>query len=317
MQRYNFFWSLFFFIFRISSFLLFYPSYEGLFQAANEGNTEVILDIQYMLTTRENNAQSLFIPPSLGGYCKFAPLQELIDSYVAADGLPIGESSVYSATNPFRNRDPRLSATIVYTGNYYQMANGSQHVINCDKGADKDGYEFSSNVTPTGYYFKKYWDKDHSMIVNLASGLNIILIRYADVLLMNAEAAAEMGTLDATVWNATIRPLRVRAGFTNPLALDFPAGSSQQDLVEIVRRERRSELAFEGLRYADIIRWRTAETVLNGWCHGLKTNDIVGADDGYVRVESRSFDKTKHYLWPVPQTERDMNENLTQNPSWN
>ncbi|MDP4238559.1 MAG: RagB/SusD family nutrient uptake outer membrane protein [Bacteroidota bacterium] len=298
-----------------SQFSLF-PSYEGLFYAANEGNQEVILDIQYMLTTRENNVEYSFLPPSMGGYSQLAPLQELVDSYVASDGLPIDKSAVYSASKPYLNRDPRLAATIVYTGNSYLMADGTLKVINCDKGANKDGYGFSSDCTPTGFYLKKYWDKDNSTIVKLSSGLNIILIRYADVLLMNAEAAAVAGTLDATTWNTTIKPLRVRAGFTNPLALNFPTGSSQQDLLDIVRRERRSELAFEGLRYNDIVRWKTAETVMNGWCHGLKTNDIVGTDNGFVQVEKRAFNKAKHYLWPIPQTERDLNKNLTQNPNW-
>jgi hypothetical protein len=297
----------------IGKFTLF-PSYEGLFYAANEGNSEVILDIQYMLTTREHNVEYLFIPPSMGGYSAIAPLQELVDSYIATDGQPISSSADYSEADPYNNRDPRLAATIIYTGNSYLMADGTKKAINCDKGANKDGYGFSSDCTPTGYYLKKYWDKDHSTIVNLASGLNIILIRYADILLMNAEANAELGTLNQSVWDLTIKPIRARAGFTKSSALEYPGAGA--DLINIVRRERRSELAFEGLRYNDIVRWKTAETALNGWCHGLKTNDVVGTDNGYVRVEKRTFDKTKHYLWPIPQTERDLNKNLSQNPNW-
>src|SRR5690606_19727229 len=101
--------------------------------------------------------------------------------------------------------------------------------------------------------------------------------------------------------------------FTESRALEFPTGG---DLKEIVRRERRSELAFEGLRHKDIIRWRIAEQVLNGWSHGLYTGDAVGTDNGYVRVENRRFDAGKHYLWPIPQNERDLNSSLTQNPEW-
>lgn len=297
----------------IGKFSLF-PSYEGLFYAENENNQEVILDIQYMLTTREHNVEYEFLPPSLGGYAQLAPLQELVDSYVATDGQPINKSTVYSASSPYLNRDPRLAATIIYTGNSYKMTDGTDSVINCDKGSVKDGYGFSSDCTPTGYYFKKYWDKAHRE--SLISGLNMILIRYADVLLMNAEASAETGTLNEATWNATIQPVRTRAGFTNPAALNFPSGSSQQDLIEIVRRERRSELAFEGLRLKDIYRWHTAETVLNGYCHGLKTNDVIGTDNGYVRVENRVFNKAKHYLWPIPLNEKDLNKNLTQNSNW-
>lgn len=85
---------------------------------------------------------------------------------------------------------------------------------------------------------------------------------------------------------------------------------------EIIRRERRSELALEGLRLKDIVRWRIADKVMNGYCHGIYTGDAVGTDDGYVRVETRVFDANKHYLWPIPQSERDLNHNLTQNPNW-
>jgi len=299
----------------IGKFSLF-PGYEGLFYAQNEGNSEVILDIQYMLNSRENSVEYLFLPPSLGGYASLAPLQELVDSYVASDGLPISTSTLYSTATPYLNRDPRLAATIIYTGNSYKMADGTNKVIDCEKGSNKDGYGFSSDCTPTGYYFKKYFDKDYRLTVS-ASALNTILIRYADILLMNAEANAELGTLNSAVWDATIKPIRTRAGFTNVLALNFPTGSSQSDLITIVRRERRSELAFEGLRHKDIFRWKIAETVMNGPCHGLKTNDIIGVDaTGHIIVETRNFDKAKHYLWAIPQTERDLNANLTENPNW-
>jgi hypothetical protein len=146
------------------------------------------------------------------------------------------------------------------------------------------------------------------------SGLNLILIRYADVLLMHAEALVESGEMNAAGWDKTIRPLRIRAGFTTN-AQAFPGGS-QQELRGIVRQERRSELAMEGLRRTDLIRWRTAENVMNGWIHGLKIDEVVGTDNGYVRVEQRSFNPDKHYFMPIPQNERDLNSNLTQNPGW-
>jgi hypothetical protein len=297
----------------IGKFSLF-PSYEGLFYAANENNPEVILDIQYMLNTREHRVEYEFLPPSLGGYAQLSPLQELVDSYVDSDGLPIGQSSLYSEATPYQNRDPRLAATVIYTGNSYLMADGSKSVIDCEKRSNKDGYGFSSDCTATGYYFKKYWDKDHRESLN--SGLNIILIRYADVLLMHAEAAAETGTLDEATWNKTIRPIRVRAGFTTASALDFPKGKTNAELISIVRRERRSELAFEGLRHKDILRWKIAETVMNGYVHGLKTDDVVKVDNGHIQVEKRTFNKEKHYLWPIPQSERDLNKALSQNLQW-
>lgn len=253
------------------------------------------------------------MPPSLGGYSQLSPLQELVDSYITLDGYSITEApaSSYDPSKPFENRDPRLAATIMYTGNSYPLANGSQHVVDSRQGESPDGFGFSSDASATGYYFKKYWDNKYRS--NLYSGLNIILIRYADILLMRAEALVESGGMNAFEWNRTIRPLRVRAGFKSNRALDFPGSS---DLRNIIRQERRSELAFEGLRHKDIIRWKIAEQVLNGWTHGIYTGDPIGTDNGFVRVENRNFDSAKHYLWPIPQSERDLNSNLSQNPEW-
>ena len=146
------------------------------------------------------------------------------------------------------------------------------------------------------------------------SGLNLILIRYAEVLLNYAEAKIELGEFNEQDWNTTIRALRERAGLQGA-ALEFP-GTNQDVLREIVRNERRIELAFEaGHRFFDIRRWKIAEDVLEGWTHGIKTDEST-ADDGYIRVSLRTFDPSRHYLWPIPQSERDINNNLTQNPNW-
>jgi hypothetical protein len=126
---------------------------------------------------------------------------------------------------------------------------------------------------------------------------------------MYAEAKNELNQFDGGAWTKTIGALRTRAGFTDVNALSFPT-ASQQELRDVIRHERRSELAMEGLRIFDIRRWKIAETVLNGTLHGFKVN---GA---YMEVDHRVFDKNKHYLWPVPQNEINLNESLTQNPNW-
>jgi hypothetical protein len=291
-----------------------FGNYEQLFTVANENNSEVILDVQYIGNSREHNVQYHFLPPSLGGYSQLSPTQELVDSYATTDGFAINNApeSSFDPEAPFENRDPRLAGTVIYTGNSYPMADGTNHVVNTDKGGGVDGYAASSDASATGYYLKKYWDKTYR--ASLMSGLNIILIRYADVLLMHAEALVELGEMNASGWDKTIRPLRARAGFAAS-ALEFPSGS-QNELRKIVRRERRSELAMEGLRHTDIIRWKIAENVMNGWIHGIKTDEAIGTDNGFVRVEQRTFDASKHYLMPIPQNERDLNPNLEQNPNW-
>lgn len=284
--------------------------YSGIFAIENEYNKEIILDSQYTPAVREHDMMYSFLPPSMGGYCEIAPVQELVDSYIMTNGKGINEAgSGYDSGNPYANRDPRLAATVMYTGNSYKMADGSDNVIDCNNG--RDGFNTTSDVTPTGYYLKKWWDKTYRL--TLQSGLNPIIIRYADILLMNAEAYVETTGMTEAVWNATIKPIRERAGFTEASALNYDASA---DMKAIVRNERRCELAFEGSRYTDIIRWKIAENVLNGNVHGLYTGATVGTDNGYVILETRNFNAAKHYLWPIPQKDRDINKNLSQNPNW-
>ncbi len=290
-----------------------FGSYAGLFEIANEYNCEVILDAQYTPSSREHNMLYNIVPPSLGGYSMLAPLKSLVDSYIMLNGKAITEAgSGYNANKPFENRDPRLKATVMYTGNSYILPDGSEAVINCDEG--RDGFNTTSDVSMTGYYIKKWWDNTYR--ASFMSGLNPIIIRYADILLMNAEALAELGEFNETAWNATIKLIRSRAGFTDAGAVNYPSGLTKDKAIELIRQERRAELAFEGTRHKDIIRWRIAEKVLKGWCHGIYTGAAVGTDNGFVRVEQRTFDPAKHYLWPIPQAERDLNKNLTQNTGW-
>src|SRR5690554_1520328 len=297
-----------------------FPSYEGLFLPQNEYSQEDILSLQYVPQFRTWEQFFDMAPLSAGARLNaLAPTQELVDSYLTEDGLPIDHpDSGYNEENPYANRDPRLTATIVYHL-YEWEENGSTHTIYIKPGTDPDPsapdeYVPGSSSTTTGYYTRKYFDPTH--LVQFASGLNLMLIRYADVLLMYAEAKNELGQLDENTWNLTIRALRERAGFEAVQALQFNSSLGQEEYREIIRNERRVELAMEGLRIFDIRRWRIAEDVLNGWAHGAKFGP-PSEDDGYLRVNLRSFDPSKHYLWPIPRDERNLNPNLTQNPGWN
>ncbi|MCE7058161.1 RagB/SusD family nutrient uptake outer membrane protein [Algoriphagus sp. AGSA1] len=297
-----------------------FPSYEGLFLPENEYSQEDILSLQYVPQFRTWGQFFDMAPLSAGARLNaLAPTQELVDSYMTEEGLAIDHpDSGYDEENPYVNRDPRLSATVVYH-EYEWEENGATRTIYIKPGSDPDSsapdeYVPGSSSTTTGYYTRKYFDPTH--LVQFASGLNLMLIRYADVLLMYAEAKNELGQLDESTWDLTIRALRERAGFDAATALQFTSGLGQEEYREIIRTERRVELAMEGLRIFDIRRWRIAEDVLNGWAHGAKFGP-PSEDDGYLRVNLRSFDPSKHYLWPIPRDERNLNPNLTQNPGWN
>ena len=295
-----------------------FPSYEGVFLPENEYNSEDILSIQYVPQFRMWGEFFDMAPISAGARLNaLAPTQELVDSYLMLNGKKINESgSGYDENNPYINRDPRLTGTVVYDKYEWKNEDGTTRTIYIKpdpNNTSSDQFVSGSSATPTGYYTRKYFDPKHS--TSLQSGLNLILFRYADVLLMNAEAKNEISKLDANSWNATIGALRKRAGFTDPVAVNYDSSLSQAGLREVIRNERRTELGMEGLRIFDIRRWKIAEDVLNGWAHGAKFG-VGTIDNGYLRVNLRTFDPGKHYLWPIPRDERLINSNLSQNPGW-
>jgi hypothetical protein len=299
-----------------------FPSYEGLFLPQNEYNSEVILDLGYVPSLRTWGNYYDYAPLSVGARVNaLAPTQELVDDYIMLNGRTIkADNSGYNESDPYKNRDPRLSATVVYHGFDWKKPDGSVQKIFIEPGtapnesAAVDEYKGQgTNSTSTGYYMRKYYDPQS--LASFTSGLNLILIRYADVLLMYAEAKNELNQMNQDIWNKTIGALRKRAGFTDAAAIDYNPAWSTADIREIIRRERRSELALEGLRIFDIRRWRTAENVLNRYPHGARYGDPA-IDNGYIRLDQRKFNPGRDYLWAVPQSQKDLNPNLGQNTGY-
>lgn len=298
-----------------------FSSYEGIFKPENEYNSEVILDYQYVPSVRVWEEMYDLAPLSVGARINSkAPTQELVDDYIMMNGKAIKEAnSGYDESNPYKNRDPRFAATIVYHGAKWVRPDGTIQTIYIKPGSTPSDNTYSnvdeyigagSNSTSTGYYLRKNYDPTSE--IGMKSGLNLILIRYADVLLMYAEAMNELGKMDEAVWNKTIRSLRERAGFTDAPSLIYPTEGNMQT---IIRRERRVELAMEGLRIFDIRRWKTAENVLNGYPHGAQFGE-ASIDNGYIRLEKRTFNPERDYLWAVPLSQKDLNPNLGQNPGY-
>jgi len=287
-------------------------SYRDLFAANNEYNQEVILDYAYIPSIKMWSKLYDAAPLSVGARLNaIAPLQSLVDNYITLNGLPIDEDATYNDNNPYVNRDPRMSSTIVFHGGQWENQQGEISTIYIKPGGvvTPDLYIGpSANSTPTGYYIKKYFDITSQR--EFQSGLNIIMFRYADVLLMYAEAKNELGKLSNEDWDLTIKAIRARAGFENANALDYPATLSQGELRTLIRNERRSELALEGLRYYDIIRWKAGKTYLDGEVNGAKFENNNSA---YIRLDTRKFDENRDYLWSVPRNQMDLNKNLLPN----
>lgn len=296
-----------------------YSSYAGLFTQDGEYNSEIIMDCGYAPLLRTWGEMYDMAPLSLGARTNGrAPLQSLVDNYIMLNGKTIEEDAAYNENNPYVNRDPRLAATVVYneydwsknvndgsTGKYIYIKPGSTP----DGGNKADEYVGGDAVsTSTGYYVRKYYDAKHE--TSMASSINIITMRYADILLMYAEAKLEQSGLTKDVWDMTIKPIRERAGFTVSAALDFPSGKTKEQMTKILRKERRSEFALEGLRWFDIQRWKAGSEYLNGFVYGAK---FANSSLDYIRLDNRKFSEARDYLWSVPLSQMDLNSNLKPN----
>lgn len=290
-----------------------YPTYKNLFSYAAENNQEVILDRQYIKSVQSNNLFLLQVSPSVymnASAGRSNPTKQIVDAYQMRNGKDISDpTSGFDPYFPYINRDPRLSYSVMVPGDI--LPNGKKYDSKPGSGtADAIGYAETS--TATGFNQKKYLNNE-DLIEPANCGINIILMRYAEILLTYAEAKIEANQIDQSVLDA-INQVRSRSDVNMP---PISGITSQAELRDIVRKERLVELAFEGLRYFDIRRWRIAETVMPGILYGMTYTDKNGklttvSNPLYLRV----FNKNRDYLWPIPYNEIVLNPNLTQNPNW-
>lgn len=296
-----------------------FPNYLQLFFRANQYNEEIILDIQYVTDQRTWGEISNYVPFSLPGvqFTLASPTQSLVDTYLMKDGSKWDETK-----DPYEGRDPRMDMTIARHGSTITRKDGTSYTINVNpndannQSNDRIGRE---NGTLTGYFYKKYYDPNAAAWTGGTSwscNINFITLRYADVLLMYAEAMHELGEMNADVWEKTIKRLRRRAGFDETsAALDFPNAVDTETLRQIIRDERRVELALEGMRIYDIRRWETAHVVLNQPFKGAKFDMSSGTLD-YYTYKNNMFNIDRDYLWAIPRQQIIINPKLGQNPGY-
>lgn len=270
-------------------------SYEGIFQVENEGNSEVILDRQYIRVAQSQLNNTLLGEGAVGGWSSLTPTQNLVDLYVnfktgesikpvsaEVRAANYGKADKADFVKEFKNRDPRFYASILFETAPWNAL------------TKEGGYKFTwssgkSNMSITGYNFRKLVDPTSNRD-QIDSYANVILIRYAEVLLNYAEAQNEKSGPDATVFDA-LDQLRVRAGLPK---VDRGAYGSQSKLRELIRNERAVELVLEGVRYYDIRRWKTAPDVMK---------NIYDVKNGLA--QERIWND-RLYLMPVPQSQIDL-----------
>jgi hypothetical protein len=278
------------------------------------------------------------------GVAYWGPTQDLINTFQAKDGLPITESPLYDAANPFANRDPRLDMYCVrphsrYLGyqfepntsfstvaNYWPVLTGQSATPSTV--ANNDATNAFRSFS--GYLWRKTVDIADFPTTSVSgqSDLNVGIFRLAELLLIYAEAKIEANQIDNSVYEA-INRIRRRA-----LMPDLPSGLSQAELRTALRYERKVELAGDGLRWYDLRRWGIANDIMNGyiylnrsaksWTDGV----LTGFDENYTPIYNHAvatqyfttqevvYRVNKDEYWPVPKSEMDANNNLVQNPGY-
>ncbi len=292
----------------------------------SESNNEVIFwrnDVKVGWSAISNDT-----PVGEGGNGGLCPSQNLVDMYDMADGSSpfaqydetgapayndidcptIKAESDYDDSMPCENRDPRLTASILYHG--VEWGNGTINVI---KG-QRDNPNGNANATPTGYYVRKYIPESILSVNHSGSSYrNWIILRYAEILLNYAEALNEDGGSREDVLNV-LQPIRDRAGLRAKLT-ERTDLQTQAEIRNFIRKERTVELAFEDHRAWDVRRWNVAEKALARPIYGIDVTQSGGKTTYSRKIAQERVFTTKMYLYPIPEGEI-WKTNIENNPGW-
>jgi len=215
------------------------------------------------------------------GWCLV--VQDLVNAFENSDGTPFDPAGrdLHNDNTQYENRDPRLKSSIFVDG------------------MDYFGQPYKRSWTETDYSWRKYTiAKNDPNLVTSQMAFDWKVLRYAEVLLIYAEAKNETEGPVNEVYNA-VNQVRNRVGMP-----DLPVGLTKDAMRERIYNERRVELCSEATRYEDLVRWRRLKEVME------KKHYNQG-----VNYQITNFEEFR-YLWPIPQTEIDINANLTQNSGY-
>ena len=239
-----------------------------------------------------------------GGKSGVCPTENLVSAYEYV-GTPDPE-------NPYANRDPRLTASIVTNGSTW---NG--RVIAQAAGETDD--QARANASRTGYYLKKFLTDDLNLTQGQTAQHNWVAYRYAEVLLNYAEAVNEAWGPSTVPVGFPMSAVEALTKVRDRASVSLPAvpSGTVDSFRAAVKHERRVELAFEDHRYWDLLRWKDAKSVLNSPVQGVK---ITRAGTGYtykvVDVADRTFSDRNYYL-PLMRSEiENAGGTLEQNPGY-
>ena len=288
------------------------PNYASIFNTTNETSAENIFSVQYYEGLAGNALPQHALPAVKSGWHIVNPLESLAINYDFTDGTPFSyDDPRFNPKNMAANRDPRFAATLLYDG---CMFGGKVYDCHPDHNTSIDQLTYSKQATRTGYGLRKFFDENFSGDLASGFGGNLPIIRYAEVLLSYLEAELEGGKpITQELLDKTINKTRGRASVKMPAITETNAAN----LRPMLRKERRIELALEGIRYWDLLRWGILGDVMQGDFWGASFPDATKTGSkadplGKKRwwVDNKAFVKGKDEVWPIPESETNINPNL-------
>lgn len=290
-------------------------------------NTEVILAVQRAVTTdvENNNAPIGYVSGTTTSKGRTSPTQELVDAFPTSKGLAITDDlksptnpTGYDPSQPYANRDPRLLQTVFVNGLSSWL---NRPVETFNGGKDRPG----GNVvqTKTGYYMRKFMGDFSTGTAYANQTHNFPIFRYADILLMYAEAKNEVdgpGAPTDSVYTY-LKAIRARAGIAAGTSGTYGLPETTPTTAQmraIIQNDRRVEMAFEEQRFWDLRRWKIAEAVYNKPLHGIritKSGSILNYQVEQLSIPFQFF-APRMYRYAIPYSEISKNTNLTQNEGY-
>lgn len=293
------------------------PNYSSIFLESNENSLENIFSTQYIPSLEANGIMQHQAPRIMGGFCLLNPLAGLMEAYQFTDGTTFSYTDPrYDYKDIGKNRDPRLKFTLYYDNAPFRATKFISHP---DSTNSVDQIQSSlGNTTLSGYGQHKWIEEGFTGSLTSGYGGNLVIMRYAEVLLSYLEAKLEAGqAIDQALLDATINKVRGRTSVNMPRITQ----TNTALLRPILRNERRVELALEGTRLWDLLRWKIADQVLKGDFYGhpypvskraIRKKNAAAPVDPFRRwfVTSKNFRKGVDEYWPIPQAEVNINPKL-------
>ena len=279
-------------------------NYRDLFVGNNPVQSQEVI---FAIRRPDNNTMELNNYPisTPGGRSGVTPSHNLVSAYEY--------TGTADPNNPYANRDPRLEASVVVNGSWW---NGRE--INQSPGGSDDMNK--NNTSKTGYYLKKFLTDELNLVQGAQTQHQWIVFRYAEIFLNYAEAMNEAYGPDALPAGFTLTARQALNQVRRSSSTNLPqvTTTNKEEFRNAVKHERRIELAFEDHRYWDLLRWKDASTVLNQPVTGVKVTKNSAGEYQYqvVNVGERVF-MERNYRFPFTRNEiKNSNGTMTQNEGY-